>query len=315
MNLALIGPGAMGEEHALAFARLGGVTPYLVAGPHEAQVREFAAQHGFLRSTQDSREAIADPRVDLVVIASPNAAHAEQARTAMAHGKHVLIEIPVAMSLADAEDLADRARSSSLVAMAAHISRYYPAIRRLRRQVEDGRLTLRHVICAMGTDKRENRNWKGAERDWVDDLLWHHGLHVLDVVMHLFEGDALIESRLTTGAHHQRHGGVMDAGITLKFASGALATVALTYHAKKQFTRYALVADETHVELAQDAPGAGAAELTEGRPFGELVDAQDGAFLAACRGGGPAPVPLDAVLPAMRLLHDLTSQRAGMEQP
>ncbi|MBX3142255.1 MAG: Gfo/Idh/MocA family oxidoreductase [Trueperaceae bacterium] len=308
MNLALIGPGAMGEEHALAFARLGGVTPYVVAGPNEAQVREFAAAHGFGRFTLEPQEALTDPHVDIVVISSPNDFHAAQARTAIEHGKHVLIEIPVAMSLSDAEELAALARASSGVVMAAHISRYYPAVRRLRRQVEEGALTLRHLICSMGTDKRENRNWKGAERDWVDDLLWHHGLHVLDAVMHLFDNDLLVESKLTTGGRHPRHGGVMDAAVTLRFESGALATVALTYHAKKQFTRYAVVADETHIELAQDAPGAGAADLTEGRPFSELVDAQDGEFLAACRAGRPPPVPLDAVLPAMRLLHDLTSR-------
>src|SRR5690606_32245636 len=122
----------------------------------------------------------------------------------------------------------------------------------------DGTLTLRHLICAMGTDKRENRNWKGQERDWVDDLLWHHGMHVLDAVLHLFEHDALVESRLAVGVRHPVHGGVMDAGVTLRFASGALATVALTYHARNQFTHYTVVADEDFLHLRQDAPGMGA---------------------------------------------------------
>ena len=304
----------MGEEHAASFARVGGVTPHVVAGPHQAALRTFAEQHGFLRSTLEPLEAITDPDVDVVVIASPNAAHAEQAHAAMTHGKHVLIEIPVAMTVTEAEDLAAHAESSGVVAMAGHLSRYYPAIASLKRRVDDGDLTIRHLIASMGTDKRLNRNWKGQERDWVDDLVWHHGMHVLDVIMHLHEHDTLVESTLVAGATHPQHGGVMDAGITLRFASGALATVALTYHAKAQFTRYTVAADEDFLELRQDAPGVGASDLTQGRPFGELVDAQTAAFLAACRSGGPAPTPIEAVLPAMRLVHDLTSHAAGAAQ-
>src|SRR5690606_9178363 len=117
---------------------------------------------------------------------------------------------------------------SDAVVMAAHISRYYPALRRLKHLVTAGELTLRHLICSLGTDKRQNRNWKGKERDWVDDLLWHHGLHVLDVVLELNAGDELLASSVQAGGRHQVHGGVMDLGVTLRFASGALATVALT---------------------------------------------------------------------------------------
>ena len=311
MKLALIGPGAMGEEHALAFARLGGVEPYLVAGPHRDSLEAFASQHGFTRTSLDPFAAIADPTVDIVVIASPNAAHYQQAKAAIELGKHVLIEIPMALELAEAEELAALAAASESVVMAAHISRYYPAVQRLKRSVAAEELTLRHLICSMGTDKRQNRNWKGAERDWVDDLLWHHGMHVLDVVLELNAGAELSGFSVQAGGRHQVHGGVMDLGVGLRFASGALATVALTYNAGAQFTRYTVVADELFSELAQDAPGAGRADLTENRPFADLVDAQDSDFLAACRAGTAAPIPLTSVLPVMRLVDDLATDLGG----
>lgn len=291
----------MGEEHALAFAQLGGVEPYLVAGKEPGSLKEFAERHGFAHTSLDPLAATADPDVDIVVIASPNAVHAAQAASAIEHGKHVLIEIPVAMSLAEAERLADLAAGSTGVVMAAHISRYYPAVRRLQRQIAAGELTIRHLICAMGTDKRENRNWKGKERDWIDDLLWHHGLHVLDLVLQLYDGERLIDVKAVAGARHPTHGGVMDLGVTLRFDSGALATVALTYNAAVQFTRYTVVADEAFMELAQDLPGMARADLTEGRSFGELVVAQAAEFLTACRAGRPAPITVADVLPALRL--------------
>lgn len=298
----------MGEEHALAFARLGGVEPYVVAGVDRRSTDAFARQHGFERASLDPFAAITDPEVDVVIIASPNTVHFEQAKAAIGRGKHVLIEIPVALSLAEAELLTAMADDSAAVVMAAHISRYYPAVRRLKRSVDAGDVTLRHLICSMGTDKRHNRNWKGNDRDWVDDLLWHHGLHVLDVALELLAGHELARACAQPGGRHEVHGGVMDLAVTLSFTSGALATLALTYNAVAQFTRYTVVADELFSELAQDAPGTGRSDLTEGRPFSDLVAAQDGDFLAACRAGRPAPIPLAAVLPAMRLADDLAGQ-------
>ena len=305
MNLAIIGPGAMGDEHAKAFAKLDGVVPYLVAGPVAARLAEFTERHGFQRSTLDPLAAITDPSVDVVVIASPNAVHAQQVKVAIAAGKHVLCEIPVALSLTDAAELARLAAASDKVVMAAHISRYYPPVRALKRQIEDGKLTVRHLICSMGTDKRENRNQAGALRDWVDDLLWHHGLHVLDVTLNLLAPDELVSASMARGGRHPGHGGFMDLSIALRFASGALSMVALTYNAKAQFTRYTVVADEQFTELAQDALGVGRTDLTGGRPFAALVDAQATEFVAACQSGTPSPIPIAAVLPALRLVDSL----------
>ena len=96
------------------------------------------------------------------------------------------------IGLPEAEDLAAHARECGVVAMAGHLSRYSPAVASLKRRVDDGDLPIRHLIASMGTDKRLNRNWKGQERDWVDDLVWHHGMHVLDVIMHLHEHDTLV---------------------------------------------------------------------------------------------------------------------------
>src|SRR5690606_28397752 len=158
---------------------------------------------------------------------------------------------------------------------------------------------------AMCNDKLENRIHAGQLRDWVDDLLWHHGLHVLDVALHLFGSDQLVDATMTRGGRHPDHGGLMDLSIALRFASGALATVALTYNAKAQFTRYTVVADEQFTELAQDALGVGRTDLTGGRPFAALVDAQATEFVAACQSGTPSPIPIAAVLPALRLVDSL----------
>ena len=100
----------------------------------------------------------------------------------------------------------------------------------------------------------------------------------------------------------------MDLSASLRFAGGGLATIALTYHAHDQFTRYSVIGDEAFLEYAQGTPAPPRHELMMGGTFRDLVRRQDGDFLDACRRGVPAPVPIDDVLPAMRLLDRLQRQ-------
>lgn len=314
MKYAVIGPGAMGTMHSRALAESGGLQPWVVAGAHAQATAEFASEHGFRRHTTDHLDVVADDEVDLVIVASPNALHHQHALAAIQAGKHVLIEIPIAMSMSEAEELAAAAEGSSAVVMAGHLSRYYPAIRTQVARVREGALTVRHLICAMGTDKRRNTNWLGQDRDWIDHLVWHHGMHVFDTMLQLISSD-IVSVQAVGGARHPRHGGLMDAACVVEFASGAVATAALSYHAVEQFTRYTVVADEGFFEYAQDAPGRGRSELTEGMSFAELVLLQDREFVHACKEGSPSPVPIGDVLPAMRLAHTVDEQLSQLPAP
>lgn len=308
MNLALVGHGAMGTEHLEVLLELGGVTPYVVAGAKTDAVESFARRYGFSHAGTDVEAALTDPKVDLVVIASPNQRHASQARQAILAGKHVLIEIPIALTLAEAEELSQLTRASSATVMAGHTSRYYPAVRELVGRIRDGRLHPRHIVSAMGTDKRHDRNWKGEARDWTDDLLWHHGLHVLDSILLLYGEAPVVATSLLAGRRHPDHGGEMEISVSLRFEGGGLATIALTYEARNQFTRYTVIADEAFLDYEQGAPATGPYELTMGGAFRDLIRHQDHDFLSACIDGAPSPIPLDSVLPAMRLLDLLQRQ-------
>lgn len=319
MRLALVGHGAMATEH-LGVLRELGVEARVVVGADPAAVERYAHEHGIERATTDESAALTAEDVDIVVIASPSDRHAQQARLAIDAAKHVLIEIPIALSGADARDLAARAATSDRTIMAGHISRYYPAIQNLHARIQVASLSIHHVIAAMCTDKRSNRNWRGEPRDWVDNLLWHHGLHVIDTVLWLLNGDPVVASTVQAGRQHAEHGGEMDLGIVLRTASGTLATIALSYHAKAQVTRYAFIAEEATLSYEQGSPADSPPhELLEGGSFRDLVMSQDRAFLDACSTGRSAPIPIDAVLASMDLLDHLQAhidlQRGLRRQP
>src|SRR6476646_375021 len=109
IGLCVIGAGAIAERHMQAHAQLGGVLPkWVVSHPTEA-ARDFARRWKFARWGASVAPALADESVELVRIASPSPLHSEQAVQAMEAGKDVIIEIPVALSWADAQRVAQAA--------------------------------------------------------------------------------------------------------------------------------------------------------------------------------------------------------------
>src|SRR5262249_42615812 len=111
MNLCFVGYGSIAEEHVRAFRQLPEVEFETVVGRVPEATKAFATAHGFRRYSLDLSEALENERVDSVVITSPSDLHGAQAEAALRARKDVLVEIPLATNLADAERLAAAARS------------------------------------------------------------------------------------------------------------------------------------------------------------------------------------------------------------
>ncbi|MFZ5710973.1 MAG: Gfo/Idh/MocA family protein [Pseudomonadota bacterium] len=118
LNIGLIGTGFMGKAHALAFVAAPRVFD-LAAEPvlHTvADVTRDAAQraadtYGFTRATGDWRRLVADPDIDIVSVTAPNALHKEMSLAAIAAGKHVYCEKPLAPRAADAREMVEAAEA------------------------------------------------------------------------------------------------------------------------------------------------------------------------------------------------------------
>lgn len=112
LGVALIGTGFMGKCHAMAWrtvaATFGGAHPRLevLCDTPADKAQAFAAQFGFARGTDNWQAACADPAVDVVSITAPNGLHRPMAEAALEAGKHVWLEKPMALTLADAQAMA-----------------------------------------------------------------------------------------------------------------------------------------------------------------------------------------------------------------
>ncbi|GHC15839.1 Gfo/Idh/MocA family protein [Aidingimonas halophila] len=121
LRIGLIGTGYMGKAHAIALRAAPSVFPLsaLPVCDYLAEVDEILAARkarelGFARSTGDWQTLVADPDVDVVDICAPNFLHKEMALAAVAHGKHVYSEKPLALNAADAEIMADAAENAGI---------------------------------------------------------------------------------------------------------------------------------------------------------------------------------------------------------
>jgi predicted dehydrogenase len=139
---AIIGAGMVGSVHAHAVHRAGG---YLAAvsgsTPHSSQ--RSAERLGADRAATAEEIFTADD-VDVVHICTPNSLHPTQAATALASGKHVICEKPLATTVADAGALVEAAAKAKTVAAVPFIYRFYPMVREARCRIADATVWLMH---------------------------------------------------------------------------------------------------------------------------------------------------------------------------
>jgi predicted dehydrogenase len=214
-GVAVIGCGGWGGNLARCFAGLGALAA--VADRHPERAEALAARHGVPALTPEA--AIALPGVTAVAVATSPDSHAALALRALAAGRHVFVEKPLALDLGEARGIAARARASGRVLMTGHVLRFHPAFRRLDELVRAGRLgrLLRIHASRMGP---------GTVRA-QEDAMWCLAPH--DVSMILALAGATPERVEARGEAVLRPDIADAATLGLGFASGLCATIHVSW--------------------------------------------------------------------------------------
>ncbi len=145
LGIGLIGAGFMGKAHALAYGSVRAVfgdvpkprLETLCSTPMDDAVK-MAAQFGFARATHDWKSLVNDPRVDVVSITTPNNLHHEMALAAIAAGKHVYCEKPMALTLGQAAEMAKAAASADVKTIVGYNYIKNPAFIHAQRLIREG---------------------------------------------------------------------------------------------------------------------------------------------------------------------------------
>ena len=311
LGLCLVGPGGIAGMHMRALGALDVCDNLWVVGDIPDATAHFAQEWGFSQATDDLAAPLSDSSVDLVYVTSPNALHATHASAALRAGKHVAVEIPAALTLADAEMLSHLSTTVDRRVLVCHTMRSYPAFRALRDQIAAGELEITQLLSIYAIKRRHNENWTGGTRAWVDNLLWHHGAHVVDAALWVLGMPEPLEVSARAGQRNREFGMTMDLAIGFATEQRTLVSHVLTYNSASDLSEWRLVTDR---ELMIVADGTlttiDGKLLVAGSEWWDLR-AQDGAIIAAIRNGEPSDFDLEAVMPSMRLL-DRCQQLSGV---
>jgi len=297
----MVGEGAQGITHMEALQKRDDIEVVTAAGGLEADTAAFAGKYGIPHWSLDLEECLAQDGVEAVVITSPNQIHAEQTVMALEAGKHVLLELPMGLNLAEARRVVEAEEKSGLVCMVCHTQRFNAPFQRLHEIIAAGELHLYHIVQQTYFFRRSNENRFGTPRIWVDDILWHQACHMVDMVYWLL-GDADMAAWGQTGPIHPTLGIPLDVAIALRSQRGCLVTAAQSFNHHgpiKGFYRFIGEEATYLVEGGQLMDHERQVIPTEG---GGGVDAQDGEFFAAIAQGRKALTSCSSCLPVMETI-------------
>jgi len=177
LQVAIAGTGFIGNVHARS-ARLAGAQLAGVAASTPESAQAAAAELQADRAFDSAEEMVRDPGIDVVHICTPNHLHLPLAEAALASGKHVICEKPLALDAAGAQRLVDAAADSGMHAAVPFVYRYYPTVREARERVgrgQTGPLRLLHGTYLQDWLLRpDDDNWRvdeqlgGASRAFAD---------------------------------------------------------------------------------------------------------------------------------------------------
>jgi 2-hydroxy-4-carboxymuconate semialdehyde hemiacetal dehydrogenase len=311
MKICLAGTGAMGVIHMKALAKIEGVEVVSVNSRTDESGKTFAAEWGIPHYSTSLEVSIDRPGVDAVILTTPSSMHADQTVMALERGKHVQVEIPMSLNLPDAERMVHAARRSGKTCMVTHTRRFASPHREIRRRIQEGTFHLHHMVVETYFFRRENTNMHGQSRSWVDNLLWHHGCHSVDLAQWIL-GDPHFEVWGQKGPDHPALGIPMDMTVGMKSKHGPLFSMAMSFNNKGPFGGfYRYIGEEDTYKVYRDSMTD-----SEGReiPLEPTLafDRQDVEFTSAIREEREPESSAQSCLPTMALLDGI--ERAMQSQ-
>ncbi len=221
--------GAFGMKHLDALAKIDGVEVTSVVGRTLASIEAFAKERGIGHATTDLAESLARDDVDAVILSTPTQMHSKQSIQCMKAGKHVLVEIPMADTIADSREIVRVQQETGMTAMAGHVRRFNPSHQWVHNKITAGEISIQQMDVQTYFFRRKNINAAGNARSWTDHLLWHHACHTVDLFQYQ-TGEIVSEVYGVQGPKHPELGIAMDMSIIMKTPKGAICTLSLSFN-------------------------------------------------------------------------------------
>ncbi len=311
IKVALAGAGAFGIKHLDGIKNIDGVEVVSLISRDLDKTREVADKYGIGHVTTDLADSLALTEVDAVILCTPTQMHASQSIQCLKAGKHVQVEIPLADSWKDADEVVALQKQTGLVAMCGHTRRFNPSHQWVNQKIKAGEFNIQQMDVQTYFFRRTNMNALGQPRSWTDHLLWHHAAHTVDLFAYQC-GSPIVKANAVQGPIHPNLGIAMDMSIQLKAANGAICTLSLSFNNDGPLgTFFRYIGDSgTYIARYDDLFSGKEEKIDVSKVAVSMngIELQDREFFAAIREGREPNSSVAQVLPCYKVLHDLEQQ-------
>jgi len=234
VTVAVIGGGGWGRNHIRNFSEISSSRLKTICDLNEKVLAAHKAAHKSVEVTTDAGRVFADPEVQAVIISTDAPSHYRLARQALDAGKHVLVEKPMTLAPADAEDLVKRADAAKRVLMVGHLLEYHPCVLQLKDMVDKGQLgALRYMYCQrvnLGVLRKDENAW------------WSLAPHDVSIILYIFQAEPVT---VTAQGQSYLQKGVEDVVFAqLKFADGRMAHIHVSWFDPHKIRKVTLVGSD-----------------------------------------------------------------------
>lgn len=234
ITVAVIGGGGWGRNHVRNFHEIPTCRLKTICDLNEKTLAAHKAACKGVETTTDAATIFADPEIDAVIIATDAPSHYRLARQALEAGKHVMVEKPMTLSPAHAEDLVSRADAGQRVLMVGHLLEYHPCVLQFREMIDKGTLgAVRYLYCQrlnLGVVRKDENAW------------WSLAPHDVSVILFLFQAEPVT---VTAQGQAYLQKGVEDVVFAqLKFADGRMAHIHVSWFDPHKVRKMTLVGSD-----------------------------------------------------------------------
>ena len=315
IGIGFVGAGAFARAVLLpAFAAESGASLRRVATAHGLTAFDAQRKFGFAEIGTDVQEVLDDPAVELVCIATRHDSHAALASRALAAGKHVFVEKPLAIHARELDHVGEAARASGRILLVGFNRRFSPMARQARAALSDrGPIAMTYRVNAGALPPGH----------WLNDpavgggRLIGEGCHFVDLLSFL-TGDAAIVSARARALGRGASSGE-DVALDLAFADGSVGQLLYTARGASGLGKERFEAHAGGVSLVVDDYRSGT--IWRGAKKGAMREPGKGhreeiaALLAAVRAGGPSPIALDTLIAVTRATFALHGDAGASPDP
>ncbi len=225
VNVGVIGVGWFGEFHARLYKQLQGANLIGVCDADFQRAKDVAEQLG-TRAFADSEELLAEQSLEAVSICTSDQHHLKPVLQACQAGKHILVEKPLALSLADCDQMIAASKAAGVRLMVAHILRFSQRYVEARKLIQDGEIgQVRHFYGRRNNPRRAARRL--GSRCGYHTIVFHNAVHDIDIMNWFADSEVVEAYAIAQSGEMEKEGFHMSDCVLsmLKFQNGAAAVM------------------------------------------------------------------------------------------